>query len=92
MGTFGWKGDDLYIPASAAGMSDKGALMCLGFDGQPACFAGDVLLIPEKWARQEAPEMNDVYDAIRRRAMEVREPAASIPPVDPCDSSPPRVD
>jgi len=73
MGTIGWKGDKLYIPAGAAGMSDTEALFCLGYDGMPACFVGDVLLIPEEWARREKPGRQDVYDAIRKRALEMRE-------------------
>ena len=73
MGTIGWKGDELYIPAGAAGMSDTEALFCLGYDGTPACFVGDVLLIPEEWARREKPGRQDVYDAIRKRALEMRE-------------------
>lgn len=73
MGTIGWKGDELYIPAGAAGMGDNEALLCLGYDGTPACFAGDVLLIPEQWARREKPGRLDVYDAIRKRAIEMRE-------------------
>ena len=34
---------------------------------------GRVLLIPEEWARRENPGRNDVYDAIRKRALEMRE-------------------
>ena len=73
MGTIGWKGDELYIPAGAAGMSDIEALLCLGYDVTPVCFAGGVLLIPEEWARREKPGRKEVYDAIRKRALEMRE-------------------
>ncbi len=77
MGTIGWQGDNLFLPAGAAGMSDREALMCLGYDGTAACFAGDVLLIPEEWARREKPSRKDVYDAIRKRALEMREAGPS---------------
>jgi hypothetical protein len=73
MGIIGWQGDELYIPAGAAGMSDTEALLCLGYDGEPACFAFDVLLIREAWARREKPGRQNVYDAIRKRALEMRE-------------------
>ena len=53
-------------------MSDTEAILDLIFDGEPYYFDGKLLLIPEKWARKVAPEMNDVYDAIRRRASEVQ--------------------
>jgi hypothetical protein len=73
MGTIGWKGDKLYIPAGAAGMSDDVALWCLGHDAAAVCWADDVLLISEEWARREKPERKAVYDAIRDRATEMRQ-------------------
>lgn len=77
MGTIGWKGDELYIPAGASGMSDVAALLRLAYDVVPIVQFGDALLIPEKWARRERPKNKMVYDAIRKRALEMRDSARS---------------
>jgi hypothetical protein len=77
MGTIGWCGDMLYIPAGAAGISDQEAMLCLGHDGEKACFTNDMLLIPEEWARRNYPAHQDVYDIIRKRALEMRDSSTS---------------
>jgi hypothetical protein len=72
MGLCGWVGNTLYIPARAAGLSDQEALLCLGYDGAPFYFAGNVLLVTEEWARRENPARSDVYDIMHERAVEMR--------------------
>lgn len=72
MGVFGWDGDELYIPACAAGMGDAEAFLCCSYDGEELCQAEGTVLIRETWARREKPQRTDVFDAIRKRAMEIR--------------------
>jgi len=64
MGTIGWDGTQLYIPACYARMTPTEALLCAAHDGATCCWSDDVLLIPEPWARKERPEFEKVYDMI----------------------------
>ena len=71
-GTFGWKGDELYVPASAVGLSGDAAILACIFDGASICYSGKLILVPESWARQERPHWSDVFDAIRAKAITVK--------------------
>lgn len=73
MGVFGWRGDDLFIPADSTGWGEARVILCCAFDGIEVVSSGDTLLIPESWARKECPEKTRVFDAIRKGATEMRE-------------------
>lgn len=72
MGTFGWNGAELYIPSRAAGLTEMEALFLCGRDGDETVgIVENVVIIPESWARKNRPERKAVYDAIRKRALEI---------------------
>lgn len=74
-------GDDLYIPASVAGMSDGEAALCCGYDGAKFVTFGEKILVPEKWARKENPGLRDVIDAFARCVRETRESLQKEKPI-----------
>ena len=72
MGIYAWDGDDLFINASATGLSNEDVLVRCGFDGEPHVqFEGSVL-IREEWARREVPERAAVFDAMRACYLKLR--------------------
>ena len=72
MGVFGWEGDDLFISAFMAGMSETEATVCCAYDGEPLVQTEGTILVREEWARREKPEMIEALDAARRMALEMK--------------------
>lgn len=72
MGVIGWEGDDLYFAACVAGMFDAEALAICTLNNIPAFLAEGTVLVPEKFARLEAPERSVAYDAVRQAALRFR--------------------
>jgi len=75
MGVFGWKGNELFIPCAAAGMSNTEAVLFAGFDGESVAAARGIILIRIAWARKERPKRAAVYDAIEQCAIQAKEAA-----------------
>lgn len=72
MGTFGWVGDDLYIPAGATGVSEAEIVMACAYDGEPVAYHGGWALVREEWARREYPRRGAVYAVLRTVAINTR--------------------
>ncbi len=73
MGVIGIRGDQLFIPASAAGLSNEVALACCGIDGAEVVHDRDnnQILVLESWAREHRPHNSGAYDAIKSMASRI---------------------
>ena len=79
-GQIAWNGDTLFIPASATGMNDTEALLCVAHDDAQVVISDGHVLVSEEWARRERPKMVAVYDAIRKQAVKARQESDSQTP------------
>jgi len=73
MGVIAWDGEDLYIPACNAGMSNNYAFICGSTDGEKVVAYKKSVFIREMWARKEKPGWSEVFDAIHKQALKVKE-------------------
>lgn len=82
MGLIAWRGDVLYVPACTTGMSDHEAFMCCAYDGESVCRAEGTVLVLETWARRERPDRSEMFDLIRKRALEMRDGPMGAPSIE----------
>lgn len=73
---FCWVGDELYIPAFAAGLSNMQALVLTGYEwGEHVLMVKNALLVKERWLWKMFPKYRKTYKLIRKTAIKAMIPA-----------------